>query len=198
MCSDLFTHSRWPLVPNPNDGQPRCWAFLRHRYIAVAALLATGDGRSDATHTKAQISVCSTGHGTLAYLRNCIKINDRLFLKHFALGPQGIHCSNNSFDFSHQGMMQLSNNIHINTSLPFRERTPFWIICCNLEITLTCGIIRLGILLRETGISPSIVKDPWVFLLQYKLASIFPGWLLVFLRPLYIYKAIEVHTGSQP
>lgn len=137
-------------------------------------------------------------HGALVYLRNCIKINGSLFLKHFAPGPQRMHYSNNSFDFSHQGMMQLSNSIHINTSLPFREHTPFWIVHCNLEITLTCGIIWFGVLIREAGISPSIVKDPWVFLLWCKLASIFPSSLLLFLCPLFIHKALEVHTGSWP
>lgn len=125
---------RWGSVhqqqPNPllstqiNDGPPWCRA-LGHRCAVVPALSATGGGRSDAAHTKAQTSVCFTWHRTLAYLPNWIKINDSLFLKHFAPGPQGIHCSNNSFDFSHQGRMQLSNSIHINTSLPFREHTPF-------------------------------------------------------------------------
>lgn len=147
---------------------------------------------------KAHTSVCFMGHRAVVYLRNCIKINDSLFLNHFASGPQGIHCSNNSFDFSHQGMMQLSNGVHINTSLPFREHTPFWIVHCNLEITLTCGIIQLGVLIREAGISPSIVQDPWVFLLWCKLASIFPSSLLLFLSPLFIYKALEAHTCSWP
>lgn len=114
-----------PLFPSQiNDDQPWCRA-PGHRCAAVPAPLGIGVGGSDATHTKAQTSVCFTWHGTLAYLPNCIKINDSLFLNHFAPGPQGIHCSNNSFDFSHQGRMQLSNSIHINTSLPFREHTPF-------------------------------------------------------------------------
>lgn len=56
----------------------------------------------------------------------------------------------------------------------------------------------LGVLIREADISPSIVKDPWVFLLWCKLASIFPSSLLLFLCPLFIYKALEAPTGSWP
>lgn len=81
-----------------------------------------------------------------------------------------IHCSNNPFDFSHQGMMLQRN---INTFLPFRKSTPFHIIHCNLEITLTCAIIQSGVLMTETGIRASIVRDSWVFWLWCKLASIF-------------------------
>lgn len=87
--------------------------------------------------------------------------------------------------------MQLSNSPHINTSLPFREHTASCITHCNLEITLTCGIIGFGVLIRKAGISYSIVKDPRVFLLWCKLASIFPSSLLLFLCPLFIYRPLE-------
>lgn len=69
----------------------------------MAALLATGGGRSEATHTKAPTSVCLVWHGALLYLCNCMKINDSPFLKHFAPGPQGIHFPHDAFGFSHLG-----------------------------------------------------------------------------------------------
>lgn len=152
-----------PAVPKASQRLVLEQALLGHGHMAAVAFLALRGGRSPAAHTKASTSKRFAWHWALIYLCNCIKINDSLFVKRSAPGPPRIHCCNNSFDFSHQGMRQLSNSTRVNTSLPFTEHTPFCIIHCNLEITLTCGIMWLGRLIRGLASVLQLLKIPGYF-----------------------------------